>query len=87
MAPFLGNAERRFAVLVLQTRVGSGPEEKSHALALVLDHAVVQGGVALPRLLVQTARVLNDKVYNVEGLTSFVGYRIVKTSFRKFLQK
>ena len=77
VSPFLGNAERSFPVLVLQTWIGSGPEEQPHAFALVLDDAVVQGGVSLPCLLVQAARVLYDKVNNVEGVSGFMGNRIV----------
>ncbi len=53
MSAFLGDAQRRLAVLVLQPRVGPRPEEEPHALALVLDDAVVERGVAFSRLLVE----------------------------------
>ena len=65
MIPLLCYAQGRLSILVLQTRVGSGPQEQPHALALVLNDAVVQGRVALPRLLVQRARVLDDEVDDV----------------------
>ena len=87
VSSFLGNAERGLAVLVLQTRVGSGPEEEPHALALVLDDAVVQGGVALAGLLVKAARVLDDEVDHVQGVARLVGDGVVKTSFSEFLEK
>ena len=86
MIPLLCYAQGRLSILVLQTRVGSGPQEQPHALALVLNDAVVQGRVALPRLLVQRARVLDDEVDDVEGVACLVGNRVVKTSFGKFLK-
>ena len=86
MSSLLGNAERRLAVLVLQTRVGSGPEEQPHALALVLDDAVVQGSVALAGLLVEAARVLDDEVHHVQRVAGLVRDGVVQTSFSKFLK-
>ena len=65
MIPLLCYAQGRLSILVLQTRVGSGPQEQPHALALVLDDAVVQRGVALSGLLVQHAGVLDDEVDDV----------------------
>ncbi len=62
MTAFLGDAQWRLAVLVLQPRVGPRPEEEPHALALVLDDAVVERGVALSRLLVEAGRVLRPNV-------------------------
>ena len=87
MSAFLGDAERGLSVLVFQTGVGARPEEESHALALVLYHTIVERGVALACLLVEAARVLNDEVDDVQGVTRFVRYRVVKTSFSKFLKK
>ena len=86
VATFLGDAERGLAVLVLQTGISARPEEEPHALALVLYHTIVERGVALASLLVEAARVLDDEVDDVQGVTRFVRNRVVKTSFSKFLQ-
>jgi len=72
VSTFLGDAERSLSVLVLQTRIGTRPEEEPHALALVLYHAIVERGVALSSLLVEAARVLDDEVDDVQGVTRFV---------------
>ena len=85
VAPLLGNAERGLAILVGQPSVGAGPEKQPHALALVLDDAVVQRRVALSGLLVQHAGVLDDEVDDVKRVAGLVGDGVVKTSFREFL--
>ena len=85
MIPLLCYAQGRLSILVLQTRVGSGPQEQPHALALVLDDAVVQRRVALSGLLVQHAGVLDDEVDDVQRVAGLVGDGVVKTSFREFL--
>ena len=87
MPSLLGDAQRSLAVLVGQAGVGPGPEEEPHALALVLDDAVVQGRVAFPGLLVQDAGVLDDEVDDVKRVAGLVGDGVVKTSFSEFLKK
>ena len=52
VSPLLGNVDGRLPVVVLHEGVGARPEQQPHALALVLDDAVVQRRVPLASLAV-----------------------------------
>ena len=82
----LGDVDGRLAVVVLDAGVGAGAEEEPHALALVLDDAVVERRVALARLLVQVGRVLHQEVDDVQRVAIVLpGDGVVQTSFRELL--
>ena len=82
----LGDVDGRLAVVVLDAGAGAGAEEEPHALALVLDDAVVERRVALARLLVQVARVLHQEVDDVQRVAIVLpGDGVVQTSFRELL--
>lgn len=87
MPPLFGNVKRRLPVVVLHHRVGPGPQEKPHALALVLNNTVVERGVPLAGLLVQTARVLDDEVHDVKGVARLVADGVVQAGLGKFLRE
>jgi hypothetical protein len=82
----LGNVGWRLSVVVLHVGVGSRPEQESHALASVLNDAVVERGVALASLLVQGGAVLDEEVDDVQRVAILVVDGQVKTSFGKFLK-
>ena len=86
--PLLGDVDRRLAVVVLDAGVGARAEQQPHALALVLDDAVVEGGVALARLLVQVRRVLHQEVDDVQRVAIVLpGNGVVETSFGELLER
>ena len=81
-----GNAQRRLPVVVLDVRAGPGPEQQPHGLRLVLDDAVVQGGVPLLGPPVEGAAVLDQEVHDVERAAGLLGDGVMKTSFSKLLK-
>ena len=87
MTPLFCNVERRLSVVVLHHWVGPGAQEQSHALALVLDDAVVERGVALAGLLVQTPGVLDQEIHDVQGVTRLVADGMVQARLGKLLQE
>ena len=88
VSALLGDVDGRLAVVVLDAGVGAGAEEEPHALALVLDDAVVQRRVALARLLVQLRRVLHQEVHDVQRVAIVLPRNgVVQTRFRELLYK
>ncbi len=87
VAAFFGNTKRRLPGVVGKIRTRPGPEEQPHGLRLVLDNAVVEGRVPLPRPPVQGGGVLNDKVHHVERGSRLLGDGVVQARLRELLQK
>ncbi len=87
VAAFFGNTKRRLPVIVGKIRTRPGPEEQPHGLRLVLDNAVVEGRVPLPRPPVQRGGVLNDEVHHVERGPRLLGDGVVQARLRELLQK
>jgi hypothetical protein len=87
VAAFFGNTKRRLPVVVGKIRTRAGPKEQPHGLRLVLNNAVVEGRVPLPRPPVQRGGVLNDKVHHVERGSRLFGDGVVQARLRELLQK
>ena len=86
VSALLGDVDGRLSVVVFDAGVGAGAEEEPHALALVLDDAVVQRRVALARLLVQLRRVLHQEVDDVQRVAIVLPRNgVVQTRFRELL--
>ena len=86
VSALLGDVDGRLAVVVLDAGVCAGAEEEPHALALVLDDAVVERRVALARLLVQLRRVLHQEVDDVQRVAIVLPRNgVVQTRFRELL--
>ena len=81
-----GDAEWGLAVVVGQVRGGTRPQEQPHGLRLVLDDAVVDGGVPLFGFSVEAGGVLDEEVHDVEGGPRLLGDRVVQETLRVLLK-
>ncbi len=86
VSSLLGDVQRCLPVVVLHCGVGAGPEQQSHALALVLNDAVMERGVSLTCLAVQRGGILHQEVDDVEGVAGLVGDGVMKARLGKFLK-
>ena len=53
MTSLLSDIQRRFSIAILDIGLGARPQQQPHGLALILNDAVVQRRVALPRPPIQ----------------------------------
>ena len=86
VASLPGDAQRSLPVVVGKVWAGPGPQQQPHGLGLVLDDAVVEGGVALLGPPVEGAAVLDQEVNDVERAAGLLGDGVMKTSFSKLLK-
>ena len=80
-----GDVEWSLAIVVGKICAGSGPQQQSHGLGLVLDDTIVKWSVSFLGLAIKAAGVLNQKINNMQRTACFLGNGVMKTSLLKFL--
>ena len=86
ISPLTSDAQGRLPIIILHIRTGAGSQEEPHGFRLVLDDAVVEGSVALLGPPVKAARVLNQKIYDVQRAARLLRDRMMQTCLIELLE-